>query len=866
MLKSLPFALCLLAAVQVFGQIGTLDYYFPNVTFDPSIPTPASVLGYEVGDWHVSHDQLVYYMRELDRASDRLRLREYARSHENRPLLVLTATSENNWKRLSSIKEDHRKLCDPEQSASVDIDNLPAVIYQGYSVHGNESSAANAAVLVAYYLAAAQSTYVDSLLEEVVVLIDPCLNPDGHHRFSTWVNSHKSLQLNSDPYNREFNEVWPGGRTNHYWFDLNRDWLPVQHPESQGRIRLFHEWKPNISTDHHEMGSQSTFFFQPGIPSRTNPLTPTRNQELTAEIGEYHAAQLDGLGSLYYSKESFDDFYYGKGSTYPDVNACIGILFEQASSRGHLQNTRNGLLSFPFTIRNQLAASLSTQKAALGMRKSLLTFQRDFYKTAIAEAQKDKTKGFIFGQTKDRARLFHFIEILEQHQIKVFSIDKDVSVKGKTFDKDQSYYVPLKQPQYRLIKSLFETNTKFRDSLFYDVSTWTLPLAFGLDYAALDASVNFKRKARIQSADIGLKKEARLVGGTSDYAYVFRWDSYYAPKALNALLQAGVIAKVASAPFSVQSREGIHDFQRGSILVPVVQNGTSVEKIQQLLQSLPGKYGIPIYAIQSGLAVAGVDLGSNSFQNLRKPKALLLIGEGVRAYDAGEIWHLFDQRYQMPLSLVDVADFGRLDLSKYNTIVMAGGSYGELSKNAVDKMRNWLRKGGVLIPIHTAVNWARGQRLTNLQSKLDKSSQKKDKRRPYSMLSADRGATVTGGAIVAAKADLSHPLLYGYVQSEMALFRRGNLFWEPTKNPYATPLQYTDQPLLSGYMSQHNQQQLKRSAAATVSSMGRGRVICLSDNPSFRAFWYGTNKLLANAIFFGHTIEGRASETVSGGK
>ncbi|MEM9917760.1 MAG: M14 family metallopeptidase [Bacteroidota bacterium] len=864
MLRPIFFSLFLLSAIQLTGQKTDLTYYFPSTQFDPSIPTPEAVLGYQVGDWHVSHDQLVYYMKTLAASAERVSVQEYARSYENRPLLLLTITSENNRSRLDDIRADHQKLCDPSQSKSVDIDQLPAVIYQGYCVHGNEASGANAALLVAYYLAAAQGSYIDSLLNEVVILLDPCLNPDGMNRFSNWVNMHKSHQLNSDPNNREFNEVWPGGRTNHYWFDLNRDWLLVQHPESKGRIRLFHEWKPNILTDHHEMGSQSSFFFQPGIPSRTNPLTPQRNQDLTASIAEYHAEILDDIGSLYYSKESFDDFYYGKGSTYPDANACIGILFEQASSRGHLQLTSNGLLSFPFTIRNQLVTSLSTQKAGLKLRKELLNFQRDFYQTALDEAKKDKLKGYVFGHKSDKARLFHFLDILDRHQIDVYSFDKDQQLDGQTFDRQNAYYVPLEQAQYRLIKSLFETRTQFKDSLFYDVSAWTLPLAFGIPYAGVPSANKLRKKTKIKAADVGYKKEARLVGGASDYAYVFRWDSYYAPKALNALLQAGLNVKVASKPFKVKSQEGYHSFDYGSILVPVQQSGNSVEKVQKMLQSMPGKYGIPLYGIQSGLASEGVDLGSNSFRKLRKPKALLLVGEGVRAYDAGEIWHLFDQRYQAPLTLVDTEDFGKLDLSKYNTLILADGSYGKITTSQAKKIREWLLKGGVLVPIRSAINWVKGKGLVNLKNKSTrKGNGQKDQRRPYIMRSFDRGAQFTGGAIVEAEADLTHPLLYGYSNERIPLFRRGNLFLAPTTNSYATPLIYSDQPLLAGYISEENQNQLKRSAAATVSSLGRGRVICLADNPTFRAFWLGTNKLLANAIFFGHTIDGGASESVS---
>ncbi|MCB0580702.1 MAG: (d)CMP kinase [Phaeodactylibacter sp.] len=380
-MKKLHLLAALLVAVGLHAQKQPLTYYLPDIKYDPDIPTPESFLGYQIGEWHISHDQQLFYLRALAAASPRVTITEYARTYENRPLVYLTITSEANHGRLEQLRQEHLALSRPGKSPDEDMEKMPLVVYQGFSIHGNEPSGGNAAPLVAYYLAAGQSDEVRRTLEETVILLDPCFNPDGFHRFSTWANMHKNLHLTDDSQDREYNEAWPRGRTNHYWFDLNRDWLPAQHPESRGRLQVFHDWKPNILTDHHEMGTNATFFFMPGVPERTNPITPWENQELTGRIGAYHAAALDEIGSLYYSQEGYDDFYYGKGSTYPDANGCIGILFEQASSRGHLQATINGPLSFSFTIRNQVATALSTQKAAVGLRTDLLDYQRRFAAT-----------------------------------------------------------------------------------------------------------------------------------------------------------------------------------------------------------------------------------------------------------------------------------------------------------------------------------------------------------------------------------------------------------------------------------------------------------------------------------------------------
>ena len=430
-MKNVFFVIAIFYAINLNSQTD-LNYYFGNTNnFSESIPKPSEVIGHEVGEWHVTHDKLVQYMYALANASKRITIKETGKTYENRPLLILKVSSEENIKNLDLIRNNHLKISNGAKKS--DFENMPAIIYQGYSVHGNEASAANAALLGLYYLAASNDTETLKILNNTVILFDPCLNPDGLQRFATWVNSNKNLVPNPDNSDREFSEVWPGGRTNHYWFDLNRDWLPVQLPESQARIKTFTEWLPNIVTDHHEMGTNSTFFFQPGIPSRVNPLIPNLNQELTEKIAKYHADYLDKIGSLYYSKEDYDDFYFGKGSTYPDVNGSIGILFEQGSSRGHIQNSQNGILTFPFAIKNQLTTTLSTLKAASSLKNELLAYMNAFYVNNFNESTKLKYKGIGFGNNHDKTSSYQLAKILKAHKIDIFETD------GEKF----KYYVPI---------------------------------------------------------------------------------------------------------------------------------------------------------------------------------------------------------------------------------------------------------------------------------------------------------------------------------------------------------------------------------------------------------------------------------------
>ena len=275
----LAFAKALTAQTESNNNELDLSYYLPqDITYDPSIPTPQEVLGFVPGEWHVSHDQIVHYMNVLAASSNRINIENRGRTYEGRPLLLLTISSPQNLSNIEGIKKQHTSRLDSNTKAG---DSDPIVLYQGFSIHGNEPSGANAGLVYAYYLAAAQGVKIEKMLDETVVLLDPCFNPDGVQRFSTWVNQHKNKNITSNSYDREYDEVWPGGRTNHYWFDMNRDWLPVQLPESRARIKSFHDWMPNVLTDHHEMGTNATFFFQPGIPSRTHPLTPAMNQKLT---------------------------------------------------------------------------------------------------------------------------------------------------------------------------------------------------------------------------------------------------------------------------------------------------------------------------------------------------------------------------------------------------------------------------------------------------------------------------------------------------------------------------------------------------------------------------------------------------------
>ena len=836
-MRSIITALILIYSFNLVAQdyhVG-LDYFLPkDINYNKDIPSPKSIIGHEVGDWHITHDKLVQYMYALAKSSDRIHIENRGSTFEGRPLLLLTITASENYSNIEQIRKNHIALTE-KGSDKLTIEEMPVVVYQGFSIHGNEASGANAALAVAYYLAAAEGAKIEELLKNTIILFDPTYNPDGLQRFASWVNVHKSKNINPDPNDREFSEIWPGGRTNHYWFDMNRDWLPVQLPESKVRIKTYHNWYPNILTDHHEMGTNSTFFFQPGIPSRTHPLTPSKNQDLTAEIGNYHAKALNKIGSLYYSKESFDDFYYGKGSTYPDINGGIGILFEQASVRGHAQESDNGILTFPFAIRNQFTTALSTLEAAVALRLQLLNYQKTFYENARKESSSGKA--IVFGDYKDASKVYHFAEILQRHKIKFYELKEDFSIDGKTFKKGYSYVVPKNQKQHKLINAIFEKRTTFKDSLFYDVSAWTLPLAFNLDYienASLSRSGNLIND---------LKPPKSVSPMISSYAYLMEWNDYYTPKVLHKMLQKGLLVKVGMKPFKLENKQ----YDYGTLLIPAQNQKLENKELYEFLKEIASESNVAIISVKTGVT-EGIDLGSSNFRKIRLPKIGLIVGKGIASYDAGEVWHLLDQRYDIVLTKLDTRNFNNVDLSDYTDIILPNTWGNTLSKKDAEKLKAWVENGGTLIAYKNAGKWLNNNELLKIKYKSKKDSAQNisfEEKRNYS------GAKFIGGAIFETKLDRSHPISFGYKNDKLPVFKNSTLFVEEEKDSYNNPIMYSKNPLLSGYISKQNLNELKNTSAFKASKLGKGKVIYFTDNTNFRAFWYGTNKLLMNAIFFG---------------
>lgn len=836
-------------ASSLFGQQAntpSLSYYLPAaVDYNPEIPTPTSVLGRRLGSWHFTASEIEMYMKVLSNASERVTFKEIGYSHEGRRLYVLFISNKENQEKLEAIRARHVQVSDPLMSKQVNLENEPVVVWQGHTIHGNEPSGSHAAMAYAYHLAAAEDKQTMRWLERAVIILDPCMNPDGLQRFASWVNSHQSQQLASDPVSREFHEAWPGGRTNHYWFDLNRDWLPAQHPESKARLALFHEWKPNVLTDHHEMGSNSTYFFQPGVPSRNNPMTPANTFDLTYKFAEYHAHALDSIGTTYFTGERYDDFYYGKGSTYPDVNGAVGILFEQASSRGHAQETTNGLLTFPYTIRNQVNTSFSTLKGAVNMRLNLLNHQRDFYTEALDLGQKSSSKGWLFTDDSDPVRCRKFLDVLDIHQVYYEEVIEDVRISEVRAEKHKAFFVPNAQAQYRLITSMFEQRTSFTDSIFYDVSAWTFPLAYGLPFVEVK---NEKIKTNTYRKELKGEPRVTLRAKTeSPVGYVLPWDQYGAPSAALSLLQQSILCKVAFSSFT--DSEG-RVFEAGTIFIPTQNQQYDPEQLLSIVQRTGSRCEVDFHALKSGLSTQGINLGSTEMKKLELPRVAIIVGEGISPYEAGSLWNYLDTRLKLPVTLLEVEDVTEINLRKYNTVILPGGSYGKSGNGALS---SFVQRGGLLIAQKRALYALQSMNLSIYG--IEYSGTNPQGHYSFEEKERVRGSQVLGGAIFETTLDLSHPLCFGFQNKQQAMFRNSRLVIKPNGTAYRYPVKYTSRPLMAGYASNTNIEDIATSAAVVAHITGRGRVVAFADETCFRGFWLGTERFMANAILFGNLIE-----------
>ncbi len=859
MLRTLPFQLHqkICGLLTVFTFLATISwaqnsYFFSSAgNFDPKIPSPEQFLGYPVGSHFTRHDQIVAYLRELARVSDRVHFQVIGKTYEERPQVVATITAPENYARLESIRQEHLKLVDPAQGMGAA--NQPVIVYLGYSVHGNETSSGEAALLTAYYLTASQSEETQRWLRESVIFVDPSLNPDGRDRAANWHNSYKSFPNTTDPLDKEHVEIWPNGRTNHYLSNLNRDWLSATQVESQNRLEFFHQWYPNVHIDFHEMGANSTYYFEP-TPKRTqSPIVPQSSYDFNVTLARYYVETLDKIGSLYFTKEQYDNISPIYGGTYPDFFGGAGFTFEEASSRGFAQESENGVLTFPFTIRNHTQMGIATVRGAVLEKSGLFKLQKEFFQSALTQARAHAAKGYLFGDSRDQSLTNKFLQLLLRHRIQVYQLGTDASLNGKKYEKGKTYLVPSEQPYFRIVHSLFEETPPLKDSVYYDNTSWSLIHAAGLQYARLTDLSKVTRGEAVTKLPVVV---GEVAGGRSSLAYLLPWTEYNASRALYHLLDNGVLVKSAFKPFTSPTAAGKMEFGYGTLVIPVARQTISADSLYKVVQAAAKLAEVKFYATPTGYNLEGIDLGSSNVHTIRKPTVAMIVGAGTNFEEVGQVWFLLNQHLHAPISKIDIEVFSRANLNRYNTLLLVSGNYSRLDKSVVARIKTWVGEGGTLILFKNAAEWAIRQELIQERVASDSVGSKGPTERvDYVKQEETESARRINGGLFTADIDISNPIAFGLTDRKVVFTKNSQTILLPSRNKYATVSRYSPTPYISGYVAAANIKRIANTAAILVDQEGGGKIISFADDPTYRSYWQGTDRLFLNAIFFGNQIQ-----------
>ena len=816
MKRTIILVLSLLCSAALYAQpsgsrsassVPGLEWYLPfeETAFDAGVPTPAQVLGFEVGERFVEWADVLKYMNALAVSSPRVSVKYWGKTFEQRPFVQIVITSPENQKRLEDIRCRHLALSeDPD---------LPVVVDLMGSIHGNEASAVNGLMPVAYWYAAATDAATEELLRHTVIVITPGLNPDGINRFATWVNTNASQGHWVDNNTRELLGSAPSGRSNHYWMDCNRDWLSAQFPEGKNCVEMYRYWMPNVVLDLHEQssGSGGVYYFSPGDPRRTYQYTPQRNQDLTDALSAYTRKALESIGTTYFTKRGYDDFFIGKGAAYCDIQGGVGILHEQLSTRGHVKAFKaHGVNTFPQTVRNQCYATFAVTRGAYELRNELLDYQREFFVNAGKAVASDPVKGYVFNSCGNRGTAYHFIENLRLHGIGVSEVK----------DRPGTYAVPFTADNYYKVKCIFEDITEYADSVFYDISSWSQARAFNLKYEAVTEMPELDAQIDAPAFPAGT-----VTGGKSAIGYAFEPSEYYVPYMIAALQQKGIKVRVAPDGFTCNKQT----FPAGTIVVPAQEHPSLYEDIE----ALATESGVDLTALQSTRKKKGFSLSDVSLEDVRNPHTAIVYSSTSTA--TGAVWYLLDHRYSMPHSLVDFDKMAgvNFNLNRYDVIVLVGTVPSrEEAPKVYEKLETWVKEGGTLI-LQASAHYAAG------------SIGAPD-------VKAETGNGVSGIVLSAEKTSES-PLLWGYDSESIPVFKSKATVWS-LPDGVDPVLSWAPSPYLSGCVSKADLARIAGTPMLTTTKLGKGVIISMQEDFNYRSYWYATSHIFTNAIFFGDLI------------
>ena len=828
-----------------------LSSLLANPSQAQSITSPAEFLGYELGDQFSRHHRVAGYFERVSMESDRVHLMEYGRTNEGRPLLAAVVSTPENLANIRQIREDNLRranLMDGDPSGS-----KKAIVWLSYNVHGNESNSSEAAMATLYRLVDPMDEETSSWLSNTVVVMDPVMNPDGRDRYVNWYNMVVGEEMDVDPMAVEHNEPWPGGRTNHYYFDLNRDWSWQTQVETQQRLRLFKEWMPHVHVDFHEQGADSPYYFAPAAEPVHEEVTAWQ-REFQDIIGRNHARYFDDEGWLYFTKESFDILYPGYGDSFPMFNGAIGMTYEQA---GHgraglgIETALGDTLTLKDRLTHHMTTGLSTVEAAALNHERVVDEFAAYFDRAVSDPPGEYAAYVVRASSPGR-REARLAEHLDRLGIQYAAAAADQSVSGMDYRSGETgrhaisagdLVIPAAQPRAVLTRVLFDPKVVLSDTLTYDITGWALPFAYDVDAVATMATLETTTWSEPEGA-------AQDIDG-APYAWVISWDDAGDAAFLADLFKKGVIVRRNDNPFSV----GETSFERGAIIVTRRNNERFGDGLESMLEGLAVAHNQTLVPIGTGYVDAGNDLGSSRVRGMKPPRVGMPFGSPLGSASIGEVWHWFDQVIDYPLTRFPAERMGSMDLDEFDVIILPSSSYGSvLGESGLKHLREWVRSGGRVVAIDRAASWLAGKEGISLALKAaepvpDSVRNERARTSRWEDRSRDRAPDSNPGAVYRIEVDDSHPLAFGFSDNTFMLRSRSDHPQLMTGSGDWNVGVVLEDGRVSGHTGYRAEERLEGSLAFGVQSDGSGEWVYLMDNPLFRGFWQSGLQLFANAVF-----------------
>lgn len=809
------------------------------------LQSPQDFLGYQIGTKITPHWKVLeYYKHVAAQVPDKVKYQQYGESVEGRPMFVFFVSSAKNIARLDEIRKSNLQLAG-EENGGANIADMPAIIWMSNNAHGNETSSMESSMMTLYALVNPQNSPKAKQLENTLVIIDPCLNPDGTERYNNWQNSMLGSTYQPELYAREHSEPWPGGRVNHYYFDLNRDWAWQTQLESQQRMKVYNSWLPHIHIDFHEMGINAPYYFPPAAEPLHEVITPWQ-REFQTTIGKHNAKYFDQQGWLYFTKERFDLFYPSYGDTYPMYSGAIGMTYEKAGNSsaglGVLTNEKDTLTLVDRVIQHHASGMNLVEVVSQHAPKVVQEFKK-FYKQANTGELATYQSYVIKYSPHHESKIRSLIDLLDKNKIRYYAAEgafkgvdyatkKNVTYVSKAYD----LFIPGNQPKAALVRVLFEPEAKLADSVTYDITAWSMPYVYGLPAIASSTKVSSTKPYALGKVNNTVEES---------FGYAIKWDGFASAQVLADLLQKKLTIKRSEHAFILNGES----FPRGSLLV-MSSNNKDVD-IKKMLKEVGDLLAIKIHAISSGIIEGAKDFGSSDVKTITAPKVMMLAGEGQRAMNVGEVWHYFDQQLQYPIILVHPKDINRVKWSEIDVFIMPGGSYSFLKdKKESDSFADWIRGGGKVIALESAVAQLSSQSWSKIKA-IKQDSTLRAKENPlktYADRERESLKEYTAGAIYKVEFDSTHPLMYGH--SEYYTLRQSGTLYQYFKDGAAWNVGYIkEDALMSGFVGQHLSKQIKNGLIFGTESLGAGSIVYLVDNVLFRNFWDSGKLVMANALF-----------------